>query len=57
MKYRKIIAYCVPVVALAIGSYIGLEDTTELENGLNALIAAVFGLLGILGVVKNHGDH
>jgi uncharacterized membrane protein len=56
VKYRKIIAYCVPVVALAIGSYIGLEDTTELENGLNALIAAVFGLLGILGVVKNHGE-
>lgn len=50
---KKIIGYLVPVVALAIASGFGL-DAAGLESALSTLVAAVFGVLGALGVLDDN---
>lgn len=51
---KKLVLYMIPVVALVIGNFIGVDDPTNLENSLEVLFYAVMGVLTAVGVVKNN---
>lgn len=52
----KITGYTVPVVALGVGAFFGLESATGLETGLNMAIAGILTILVELGVIQNNDD-
>ncbi|UKM63133.1 hypothetical protein [Weizmannia phage Youna2] len=53
---KAIIAYCAPIIALAIGSAFGL--TQEEQNMVTDVIimtgSAILGIIGVVGVIKEH---
>lgn len=53
-QIKKLIIYMIPVIALTLGSILGLGDVAGLENSLTALFTAILGLLGVLGIVDNN---
>ncbi|WP_252311563.1 hypothetical protein [Sinobaca sp. H24] len=51
---KKIVLYNVPLIALAIGSFFGLDNLTEIETALSALISSIFAVLASLGIYSNN---
>ncbi|UYL93912.1 hypothetical protein PK21_gp29 [Geobacillus phage vB_GthS_PK2.1] len=50
----SIIKYLIPIIALVIANISKNGDPTEIENALGMLLTAILGLLGAIGVIKNH---
>lgn len=51
---KKVLLYNVPLIALAIGTFFGLDNLTELETALSALISSIFAVLASLGIYSNN---
>lgn len=51
---KKIVLYNVPLIALAVASFFGLENLTEIETALSALISSIFAVLASLGIYSNN---
>lgn len=57
-EWTKVIGYFIPILALAIGNLFQIDDIKNLEGMITAIVTAiltvVFGIIGLVGVVKSH---
>lgn len=57
-EWAKIIGYFIPILALAIGNFFQIDDIKNLEGMITAvataILTAVFGVIGLIGVIKSH---
>lgn len=51
---KKIILYNVPLIVLALGAFFGLDNLTEIETAVSALISSIFAVLASLGIYSNN---
>lgn len=51
---KKIVLYNVPLLVLALGAFFGLENLTEIETAVSALISSIFAVLASLGIYSNN---
>lgn len=53
---KKIIAYSVPVIALGIGTFLGLnkDQTDTLQTALNGILTSGIVIYGLVGVALSH---
>ncbi|WP_252312962.1 hypothetical protein [Sinobaca sp. H24] len=51
---KKIVLYNVPLLVLALGAFFGLDNLTEIETAVSALISSIFAVLASLGIYSNN---
>jgi len=51
---RKLVMYLIPVIVLVVSGTIGIEETTQLESSLSAIVTGIFGILAALGIYANN---
>ncbi|RKD73625.1 hypothetical protein ATL39_1927 [Sinobaca qinghaiensis] len=51
---KKIVLYNVPLLVLALGAFFGLDNLTEIETALSALVSSIFAVLASFGIYSNN---